>query len=64
MTCSALDRLTAYRLVEDGIFSYADLGYPMIDGGMMTYATVQEHLTIRNLYGEAKEEKARMDGLR
>ena len=63
MTRLALDRLAAYRMVEDGIFSYRDLGYPTTESGTIPYFVVEEHLEIRNMYGQAREEKARLDAL-
>lgn len=50
-------------MVEDGVFSYRDLGFPVTEEGMIISSTIQEHLEIRNIYGAVREEKARLDGL-
>ena len=62
LTELALDRLAAYRMVEDGVFSYRDLGFPTVEGSI-PYWIVREHMQIRNMRGAARAEKARQDKL-
>lgn len=62
LTELALDRLAAYRMVEDGVFSYRDLGFPTVEDSI-PYWIIKEHMEIRNMQGAAMAEKARQDKL-
>lgn len=60
LMCQAIDRISLFKLVEDGVFSYQELGVQTYNG-VLPFWIVQEHITMRNIYGRAYAEKAKLD---
>lgn len=52
-----------YNLVEQGIFTYANLGIAILPGGAFPAHVIAEHIEIRSIYGQAQQEKAQLDSL-
>ena len=56
----AIHRINMYHLVDDGSFTYAELGFPHIDGVILS-KIVKEHITISGLLLEARREREILD---
>lgn len=50
--------ISEYRLVKDGVISYADLGYGIHDGGTQMFKLL-EYLVIDSAFNDALQEKAK-----
>lgn len=60
MVRKALGRLRIYNLVQGGLFTYEQLGLPI----PIPTHILEEHIIIQNIYGEAREEKKRLDNIK
>jgi len=47
-------RIKSYQMVEGGISTYQELGYPICEG-VLSWAVLQEHFEIKQFFLDAKE---------
>ena len=50
----AMARIKSYQMVEGGIATYQELGYPICEG-VLSWAVLQEHFEIKQFFLDAKE---------